>query len=425
VQPIRERGGWGRNLAGILGLIAFGTLVALGPAELLLRLRARGTPYRVLPANVRAEFHPATEVMPGIEGTSVYSTNADGIRGRRYRPGGRLNLLAVGGSTTECLYLDDGEAWPALLEEKLTAALDRDVWVGNVGVSGFGAAEHVLAARHYVPQLRLDAVLVLLGLNDLLPVLRKGDRYRPESEDPDDYRYFLDRSFHQRPLVDPEIQRPFPDNLALWNLGRRGYWRLRRWWKSQLEDGALLVEDVDGEAYTRRRELRAGLPPVDGLPDLGPGLERFERNLAEMIARIRATGARPVLITQPMVWHAGISPEAERLLWSAFLGDNDSPEGRYRVADLERAMATFNDATLEACRRADLPCVDLASAMARPERESWYYDDAHYNERGAEVVARILARALAPLWSGGRDLRETEDQALHRVRREPRQVVRQ
>src|SRR3989339_1653451 len=62
---------------------------------------------------------PDSSIFPGIHGVSVFKTNKYGIRGREITAMDTLKILTVGGSTTECLYLDQSETWQALLEEKM------------------------------------------------------------------------------------------------------------------------------------------------------------------------------------------------------------------------------------------------------------------------------------------------------------------
>jgi len=395
---VRQRGGRAAATSSRGAALAFGLFTAvllLVPVEMVLRARARSTPYRVLAANARAEFQPGPGLMPGIEGVSVYSTTADGIRGRSYREDNPVNVLAIGGSTTECLYLDDAETWPALLEDELSRGHpERPVWVGNIGVSGHGAVEHIHHVRYYVSQLRVDAIVVMLGVNDLLPLLRDPEGYSADSEDPERFGRFMDNSFHLRPLWDPEVPRSFPANLAIWELGRRGYHVAKRWWKSNLGDDSILVEDRAGESYVARRRAWLNAPRLDTLPDLGPALERFERNVRELVATAKAQGVAVVLVTQPFIWHASLSPEAERLLWMAYRGDKRRPDGRYSPAVLERAMRAFNDRTRAVCADSAATCVDLAREMAGPEREAYFYDGVHLNERGSRVASTLLAAGL-------------------------------
>src|SRR5439155_10586195 len=112
-----------------------------------------------------------------------FTTNSLGLRGRDPGPMGArgLRLLAVGGSTTECLYLDDGATWPALVERNLTRRLGGEpVWVGNAGISGANARDHVVQVKYLLPQYRpVDVVLVLVGVNDLTVRLSAGIEYTP------------------------------------------------------------------------------------------------------------------------------------------------------------------------------------------------------------------------------------------------------
>lgn len=105
------------------------------------------------------------EYMPGVYNPSTFSTNKDGIRGPDMGDGA-YRILCVGGSTTECSYLDDTETWPHLLREELNKE-EFPVWVGNAGKSGLNTWHHLLQAEFLLPQLGVDMVLVLCGINDL------------------------------------------------------------------------------------------------------------------------------------------------------------------------------------------------------------------------------------------------------------------
>src|SRR6185503_10261687 len=99
------------------------SIVALGAVELFLRA-------------------PDPEILHGIHGPSRFRVSSLGFRGDEDPGEGALALLALGGSTTECLYLDQAEAWPALLEDELARALGRKVWVANAGRSGRTTRDH-------------------------------------------------------------------------------------------------------------------------------------------------------------------------------------------------------------------------------------------------------------------------------------------
>ena len=115
---------WKGNLLLLLG----GCLAALLLLEAFLRVynplgvRIRGDRI-VLPRNFRETMTNNTNTK--LEPVIVFSKNALGFRGpeppRDFD--GHLTVLAVGGSTTECLYLTDGASWPERLGARAFALL--------------------------------------------------------------------------------------------------------------------------------------------------------------------------------------------------------------------------------------------------------------------------------------------------------------
>lgn len=372
------------RIRDIFMLMLGGLCVGLAIAEVGLRAYSGFMQYRILPPNLRRVFHPQPEVMPGVSGPAWYTTDEHGVRGDPYQATGRYNILAVGGSTTENVYLDDTESWHHLLQTRLNArGHTPPVWVGNVGRSGHGLVEHIHAIRHFVPQLRLDAVVVLAGVNDLVPVWWEPSRYDASAEDPEDYVQFFHKSFHVRPLVDPAVSRPFPESLALWNLGELTFWRLlnlTETWR---------VQDTLGINYDERRRILRNAPVLlDEVPGLAAAVERYELNLRTLIRAAGDQGVRLLLMTQPVIWSDHLSEDAKQRLW---LGMR-IPDGRYEPHALLEAMNRFNQKLLDVSRETGTEYVDLASSMNG--MEAYYYDEVHFTELGARVVADLLADYL-------------------------------
>ena len=64
--------------------------------------------------------------MPGIQGQIKLSVNRYGLRGPdTILEDNDLNILCVGGSTTECLYVSDESTWPWRLQNKLEVELEK------------------------------------------------------------------------------------------------------------------------------------------------------------------------------------------------------------------------------------------------------------------------------------------------------------
>src|SRR5215212_4764730 len=144
-----------------LALVSLAFSLILG--ELALRLSSPGR-YYVWEPGTRQIFRPMPAIMPGVEGESRFYINEHGLRGDAFSPDQDYRILAVGGSTTECLYLDEAEAWPHLLQELLNAKPGPRAWVGNVGKSGQMTRNHVVQVEKLTRQYPgIDAVLLLAG----------------------------------------------------------------------------------------------------------------------------------------------------------------------------------------------------------------------------------------------------------------------
>jgi lysophospholipase L1-like esterase len=175
----------------------------------------------------------------------------------------------------------------------------------------------------------------------------------------------------------------FPQNLALWNLAEQLWWRFLT-----PPVPPVLTEDEIGRNYMIRRQNYLNAPMIlEQLPDLTVALQVYERNLITIIETAQTQGIRLILATQPVIWHADLSPEAENLLW---FGLNRT--GRYTVDGLRQGMDVYNQRLLDVCQRYAVECIDLANTLSG--HESYFYDDVHFNEAGARAVAEVMAAYL-------------------------------
>ncbi|MEM7311321.1 MAG: GDSL-type esterase/lipase family protein [Planctomycetota bacterium] len=365
-------------------LLALGglALAALATEGLLRLLLPAQSAFYVWPPGLERTFRPSPGVMPGVEGESLFRINRLGLRGDDPGPSPAPRILCVGGSTTECLYLDQAEAWP----QRVQAELGGSAWVGNAGVSGRLTRDHVVQLEYLLPQLgSLDRVVFLVGVNDLMLALGQDADYDPEAlSDPAQRLALLPRAFE----VLPEEYRSerFPRSTRLWRFfvpRLRGLLRPPQ------------VQDEAGSIYHVWRRHRAETPTwIETLPDLAPALEEYRRNVAELARLTRAAGAEPLFLTQPSLWSADAPPEHEALLWMGGVGDYQKAPGApyYASGALAEGMALYNRALQEACAALAADCLDLAALV--PRDTTAFYDDVHFNEAGSARVAGAVAEAL-------------------------------
>lgn len=379
----RRRKRWFTLIAVLAGCMV---AAALGEGVLRWYFPAQDL-YYVWPPDLNIVFRPDPAILPGVQGDARFFTNSSGVRGDEFSDDQAYRVLAIGGSTTECAYLDQAETWPALLQDRLARVLGRKVWVSNVGKSGMNTRDHVLHTKYLLPQFpRIDAVLLLVGVNDF-HLATSDTTYDPQAALRPEYEEKQRRrSFARIPAQGPR-----------YHYSRTGIWRLISVVKEVtiVRTLNLPAQTTTGEMYRTWREHRLrGRTIVDNLPDLKPALDEYRRNLDIIVGHITQKGARLILITQPTMWRPDLASSEQQLLWMGGIGQfqEGKAQGYYSVSALDRGMRQYNAVTMEVCRKHSLTCIDLSDVVTRDT--SVFYDDVHFNESGALTVAKLVADTL-------------------------------
>lgn len=371
---------WIAERAGKLILLVVALWGSLALAEVALHTVGRGLwiePANVRPPNLQIVFHPSSDIMHGVSGDAHYRTNEQGLRGAEMPPsdltsrqGNRSasgrQIICLGGSTTECTYLDDTETWPALVEEHLNAQAVAGVkphnWVGAAAVSGASTREHLRFVETSALMDEIDTLVVLCGVNDLELALRGTDAARQPSA--------------------PWLW----SQLALPKLVVRS-------WSRWTAASRMAAEDPEGRNYLARRAERAAAEISNETPSLESAIAAYRERLKRIAEICRQRGVRLVLVEQPVLWREDLPEDVTRLLWLGRL-----PDGRYLSArDLRLAMDAFNLAMRDVAHDANVTFVDTSSMTGRPEL---FYDDCHLNERGAQELAGLVFADLLDVGLG-------------------------
>lgn len=369
------------------GLLSAG-IVLLVAAELFARTQVPAhDDFYVWPPRTERVFRPRSDIMPGISGTSVFRINSIGLRGDEPPADDAYRILTVGGSTTECLYLDQGEAWPQLVQELLVEATGTAAWVGNAGRSGHTTREHVLQVEHLVEQDPAPDLLILMaGVNDLGKRLSRGDDYDPGAMRSPEFRKSLRRAAFSVVPNGPESHLPPHKQTALFR------------WLRDLKDSVLpdpRTQQETGEVYLDWRRRRSEPAAVlDELPDLGPALQEFDENLSLCVRAATARGVRVLLLDQPYLWRADLEPELVALLWMGGIGEYyrlDRPT-YYSPRALAEGMARYNAVVRRVAEREGVEFLGVDAAV--PRTGAMYYDDVHYTEAGSLRVAERVTEYL-------------------------------
>lgn len=318
-----------------------------------------GSPY--VPSAYPPHYHRRVRAEPGLPGIDRrwrnFTLDNLGFRGDSLampKPAGELRVFVVGGSTTECIFLDDAESLTARLQAYLRQAMPGvDVRVYGAGKSGDRSWDHVAMVGHRIAHLQPDVVVVFAGINDVMAGVAGRD--------------YLLRA-EQQPLERGVVLKVALSELQL---GRLVHAALAR--PTAAEVGL-------ESAYRRSVRFASRLPqrPLPRRPDPAP----YAENLASLVGMARAQGARMVLMTQATTWNT-TDPRSRAWHWM------QDVHGRYPEADLDATMRRYNDAMRAVGAAQGVPVFDLARLL--PKSADYIYDDVHFNVRGADTAARLLA----------------------------------
>jgi lysophospholipase L1-like esterase len=380
-------GGGLRRLAAVV----LSSLLTLVAAEVGLRVLWPGdNRYQLWMPNLSRTMRLAPGVIHGVGLESHIQVNSQGIRGPEWSPQRQqeYRFLAIGGSTTESLYVDQPKTWPALLQTLFDKTVDgRVVWVGNLGRAGFNTRDHLGLMRYAIGQWDVDALVMLIGGNDMIHRLMQDESYDPHFTDKDrEYRSWLNRRFALVPLAAQIDEERWPfKRTALWMLARQ----LRARFTRTSEDAPnRIVRDQEGLWLHKVRKRRADANQVGTLPPLGSGLDEYERHVREIASLAHARSLRLVVVTQPFLWRAAMPESEQALLWWGW-----RPDGRfYTTAALASAMDAYNQRLLDVCVSAKIECIDLAGRI--PRSPLYFFDDLHFTEAGSARVAAELVDEL-------------------------------
>ena len=297
------------------------------------------------------------DVMPGFTGTSHVTTDAKGFRTTRrvnYDAKDAYRIFAIGGSTTEQIYLDDAKTWTALLERDLSQYLNRPVEVINAGVSGLRVEHHLLMLRQ-IAQYKPDMVIFMMGLND-------WNRQIVQELNPAPTDWDFTKSLLWKGLL---ALKPLPKPEESLHQGDKESPRLEHgdWYANQ--NNSLTRPDV--------REAR--------FDDVSLEYKTLTNKIFEECKKQRY---RCVFLTQPSAYSRDISPELKRRLWM-------TPPSQPFTVTLESLIGVsrlYNNWLYSAAKQNGFEVCDIGSQI--PPTTDYLYDDCHFNERGARRVAELL-----------------------------------
>ena len=370
---------WIAAPAAATGLLVAGELAA----RRWIRSRSH---YHVWQPWRRIELQPRPTLFPQVEPRARFEINAVGERGGAPpRPDeGAFRILVAGGSSVECLVLDQPTSWPGVLERRLNEEGNRRrlgarrVHVGNIGRSGIESRHLDLILERVLPQYgRLDAIFIMTGAADVIFWLEHGAPM-PLPDLPvrasDAFAEHPEQTFGWR-----------PKQLAAVELARRA---IRPWRRPEevRSDGGRWIEET-------RAKRAAAASLRTAVPEPGPVIDRFEHHFRRLLRRAQSYADHVIVLRQPW-FEKDYTPEERAHFWHGGVGRawKEPVSEFYALEVVNRLMGLIDERAARVADELGIPQVDLRRAIA-PDLEN-FYDYLHFTPAAAARAAEEAAAAL-------------------------------
>jgi len=355
----------GKDIVLILG----GLVLALALVEVALRFynplgfRIKGNEI-VLPVNRTQVVH--NKKGGKLDELVINKKNSLGFRGEVLPEDfhSRLSIITVGGSTTECLALNEEKSWPQLLFRRLQNSFPK-VWLNNAGLGGHSTFGHIVLMKDFIIHLKPKVVLFLVGINDVgRSDLVEKEHFRSLGKNLE--KLLVAGAAHSEvaSALLNLYRFYFPASIPLREVGELDF----------RSSGTKEIPPNKEEAILAK----------DRQTYLQPYRERMET----LVSLSQGHHIDPVLITQPVLYGTGVDE-----VTGVHLDELDvysSTNGRTGWRELE----LYNEVTRQVGKEHGILVIDLAREL--PKSSRYYYDWGHYSNAGAEKVAEIIDSQLAP-----------------------------
>jgi lysophospholipase L1-like esterase len=294
----------------------------------------------------------------------TYTRDKYGLRGvSTYNEPEKINILTVGGSTTDQRYLDDSQTWQEVLEKELQQN-GKQLYVSNAGVDGQSTYGHLKSTEIWFPKvekLKPEIILFYVGINDFFTI--NGDsKY-------DNIQELESRGFKSQ----------IKDKSVLYN----AYRKLKGMQKATKFEVGHRIINFARIPYTKEEVVNEKLLEIYGKANL----KGFKRRIQKLVDYTKRMNAIPIFITQPTLHYKirnGVVFGTENI---QYLEDKYA----YNGVGYLKLLNKLNDAMKEVAGSTSV--IDLTND------EDWniidFYDYYHMTPTGAKKLGEKIYQKLS------------------------------
>ncbi|MBX9767438.1 MAG: SGNH/GDSL hydrolase family protein, partial [Bdellovibrionales bacterium] len=314
---------------------------------------------KVFEPNIDLWISPTPEYRVGTndlsEGPYRVRTDNDGfIKSATTHEDPELTIAFIGGSTTECLYMDENKRFPAVSAALLEQKTGIKTNAINAGVSGANTLHAINTMINKILPIKPKIIVLMENINDLATQAHLGGYWNTH------------RTRSQIQIATPDLS---------------GTTAVFRALLPEISWLFLNAKFVSRDEFKEERSKTI-------VPKIAEWSGEFEMNIKAFIELCRVRNILPVLMTQPNRFTPAPDPLILNLAarWT-------TPSFSY--PEFLNAYRAMNETLRQAAREKNVLLIDLDQKI--PKTKEFVYDTVHFNPTGAALAAEIISEELKKL----------------------------
>lgn len=313
-----------------------------------------------IPRNIKINYD--VKKIYGVTLPSVtYTRDKNGLRGSCPDPKS-IEILTIGGSTTDQRTITDGKTYQDVLQKFLSKKYGRQICVSNAGIDGHSTFGHLESFINWYPlieDLKPKYFLFYIGINDAF--FRDG----PVADDGA-------INYNQK------IIQVIREKSAIYNLLRT--------LKSLIRNNNQSV--YAGHMKNKPKEVNYSASNLTENVDIkiAQNTKGFSKRFRDLLLLVDEYGAQPICVSQPHIFTKIVHGSKKGVI------DMFSYKGiKYSGLDYDASIVDINKAMMNLCVQSGGFFIDIY-----PEKfeDNDFYDGMHMTETGARRLAEYMYNEL-------------------------------
>lgn len=259
------------------------------------------------------------------------------------------SVVFLGGSTTECQFMNEEERFPYLVGRQLEISLGKRINSYNTGHAGNNTLHCLLLLQGKVLPMKPRAAVLMECINDLTFLAVAGSYWSPSAT---------------RGIVQDKQYNPIKQWIIRSLIGHKS------------------ASEVRDDEFADKRSMAQRFAPEEIT-------RSYRLNLEHFVFLCRQHGITPVFMTQFNRYSETLDENLRRQLKPMFDNWHITYE-QYRASYM-----ALNDTMRDVAREQNVQLIDLDRLV--PKTKDYMYDVVHLSANGSRFVADIVAKSLEPV----------------------------